>query len=78
MLQRYHFRAITDPGTKEELEFATKTLGRKDEDWTWMSKRMKHYGKQRIEQFAVGIRKEEYDRIDKKYKDKTYGKKELI
>ena len=77
MPQKYHFRAITDPGTKDELMFATKTLGRKDEDWEWMKKRSKNYGKQKILQFAVGIRKEEFDRINKKYAKIIYSRKVL-
>ena len=78
MRQKYHFRAITDPGTKEELMFATKTLGRKDEDWTWMKKPSKSVGNQKMMQFTVGIRKEEFDRIEKKYDAFSYGKKELV
>jgi len=78
MPQKYHFRAITDPGTKEELMFATKTLGRQDEDWAWMKKRALKYGKQKILQFTVGIRKEEFDRIEKKYDAFSYGKKALV
>ena len=78
MPQKYHFRAITDPGTKEELMFATKTLGRQDEDWAWMKKPSKSVGNQKMMQFTVGIRKEEFDRIEKKYDAFSYGKKELV
>jgi len=78
MPQKYHFRAITDPGTKEELMFATKTLGRQDEDWIWMKKPSKSVGNQKMMQFTVGIRKEEFDRIEKKYDAFSYGKKELV
>ena len=53
------WRSITTAGTKEELRFATETLGRFLEDWNWMPRGNK---------FTIGIRKEEHDRIDKKYK----------
>lgn len=63
-----HFRAITDSGTKKELMFATKTLGREGEDWKWMVKSSVRIGDHTmLAQYAVGIRKEAYDRIDKKY-----------
>ena len=78
MPQKYHFRAITEPGTKKELIFATDVLGRQDEDWAWMKKRALRQGKKKIEQFAVGMRKEEYDRIYKKQARVMYDKKELV
>ena len=68
-MQKTRWRSITDPGTKEELLFATHTLGEIGEGWNWMK-----YGKK----FMVGIPKREYDRINKKYARIMHGKKELV
>ena len=62
-----HWRSITNPGTKEELRFATKTLGEYGEGWEWMNKPPLRFMKKLIPQFAVGIPRNEYNRIDKKY-----------
>ena len=62
-----HWRSITNPGTKEELRFATETLGEYGEGWEWMNKTALRARNKLIPQFAVGIPKNEYNRIEKKY-----------
>ena len=59
-------KSITIAGTKQELLFATKTLGRFETDWGWISCGSR---------YMVGIAKAEYDRIEKKYRELTINKK---
>ena len=60
--------SITVPGTKEELLFATKTLGRKDTDWCWR--------KFDAERYEVCILTSEFMRIRKKYQKITRAARE--
>jgi len=60
--------SITIPGTKEELLFATKTLGRKDTDWCWR--------KFDVERYEVCILTKEFMRIKKKYQKITRAARE--
>ena len=59
---------ITVPGTKEELLFATKTLGRQDIDWSWR--------KFDAERYEVCILTSEFMRIRKKYQKITRSLRE--
>lgn len=52
--------AITEAGTKQKLNFATETLGKRGIDWEWMPSGSR---------WRVGIPEEEYDRIETKYKN---------
>lgn len=55
-----HWRSITFEYTKKELRDIARTLGKYGIDWMWMPK----YGGK----FTVAIPKEEFDRINKKWK----------
>jgi len=67
-MAKKHWRSITEHGTKTELRFATKTLGRQGIDWEWMKKSPRRWFNQLMPQFTVGILKKEFDRIEKKYR----------
>jgi len=60
--------SITVPGTKEELLFATKTLGRKDTDWSW-----RKFDDTRYEVCILTL---EFMRIKKKYQKITRAARE--